>query len=153
MTHEELYKLYSAWTGQLHWYLGRLGKHLDVQFHPGTYEMTLYEGQAIAPDFGLPNLRRPFGELSVTLQMPRPEDNPTEEQLRNTLRDICFQAARILDIEIRPRDLHPEKSMLIDETRSSDPGADPADGEHRGPKALQRGAGNHAAPGRPDSSK
>lgn len=106
MTDNELYEIYARWTGQLHWYLARIGQHLDVEYLPDTYTLKLYEGHAQPETFGgVPVLTRPSGELSATFKLLMPEDNPSAEDLEDMLRTICFAASRILGINIGTRNI------------------------------------------------
>jgi hypothetical protein len=107
MDDDELYKIYASWSGSIHWYLAKIEKHLDIEYVPDTYELKLYEGYAEpgTSSGGVPMMTRPYGELMVTMKLLQPEDNPTVEDLEELLRAICFSAARILNIEIKPRDL------------------------------------------------
>jgi hypothetical protein len=120
MTEKELYKTYANWTAELHaWTRVHLGRHVDVEFFPDTYKFAIYSGSArgLMPDPAnystVPNLVRPAGEAKVIIQLPKPKDDPTHAQLRDVFRDICFAAARVLEIDLgKPKLAPPEKSML-----------------------------------------
>jgi hypothetical protein len=132
---KELYKVYADWTGQLHhWVETKLGRHIDCEYFPETYQFKLYSGwaQATATEFALtdsgllplstvPNLTRPRGEAAITIQLPRPEADPSREDLDNAFRGLCLSAARLLEIDLgkpkleekkhafRPRRLKPKE--------------------------------------------
>ena len=105
MTQEELYEIYSEWTGALHfWCLRQLGEHLDCEYFPNSYQFKVYSGWAEEQlaGFGVtvPGLSRPPDERSETIKLLRPEDNPTQEDIRQLFRTICLAAARVLKVEI-----------------------------------------------------
>jgi hypothetical protein len=107
MTDKELYETYAAWTGQLHFYADKyLGRHIDAEYFPAIYEFRLYSGQAKEKELQVwgfstvPSMTRPLGEASVTIKLPRPEDDPTPEQLEQVFKGICLAAARILEIDL-----------------------------------------------------
>jgi hypothetical protein len=120
MTQEQLYKVYAAWSGQLHHYvIKELGAHIDCEFFPGTWKFALYSGYAQDKPLNVwgfstvPGLVRPVGEARELIQLPRPEDNPSQEELDNAFRGLCLAAARILEIDLgKPKLGTPEKSML-----------------------------------------
>ena len=118
MTAQELYRTYAAWTGQLHYYaVKHLGRHIDCEFLPDTYEFRIFSGHAEDAPVGafqtVPGLVRPAGELRAMICLPRPEENPTSEQLDEVFRQICLAAARVLGVDLdKPKLVAPEKSML-----------------------------------------
>jgi hypothetical protein len=104
MDDKELYAVYAAWTGQLHFWVERqLGEHVDAEFFPAPdWLFKVYGGQSeidISVS-GIINLTRPGAERSETIRLPRPEENPTQEELDQTFRAICLAAARVLGIEV-----------------------------------------------------
>lgn len=105
MTKEELYRIYYRWTGQLHELVAtQLGEHCDVEYFPEDYVMKVYSGEAqerpILQFQTVPGLSRPRGEKRETIRLPRPEDNPSQEDLDSTFKAICFAVARVLDIKL-----------------------------------------------------
>lgn len=103
MTAEELYKVYSQWTGQLHfWVERRLGRHIDCEYFPDSYQFAVYAGRAEMDisQSGIMNLVRPRAEKSLTLDLPKPEDDPTQADLDRVFRQICFAAARVLELDL-----------------------------------------------------
>jgi hypothetical protein len=126
MTDAQLYETYAAWTGQLHFYADKyLGRHIDAEYFPAIYEFRLYSGEAKEKELAVwgfstvPSMTRPLGEATVTIKLPRPEDNPTPEQLEEVFRGICMAAARVLAIDLgKPKLEEPkpngpvQKSML-----------------------------------------
>ena len=73
MTQEELYEIYSEWTGALHfWCLRQLGEHLDCEYFPNSYQFKVYSGWAEEQlaGFGItaPGLSRPPDERSENYQ-------------------------------------------------------------------------------------
>jgi hypothetical protein len=103
MTEKELYKVYSEWTGALHFFAIRdLGHHLDCEYFPGEYQFKIYSGwvEEYSSASGIPGLSRPPGERSETVQLLRPEDNPSQEDLRALFRAICLAAARVLKVNV-----------------------------------------------------
>jgi hypothetical protein len=103
MTEQELYQIYSKWTGTLHyWVIRELDTHLDCEYFPASYEFKVYSGFAeeYTTNSGIPGLARPEGETSKTIKLLRPEDNPSEEQLRQLFRTICLAAARVLKVKV-----------------------------------------------------
>src|SRR5260370_1542724 len=115
MTPEELYAAYAAWTGQLHyWVQTNLGRHVDAEFFPAPdWKFKIYSGSAapigthftfvegeVVPISTVPNLVRPAGERSFTLQLPTPGDNPKPEDLERTFRNLCLATAKLLEIEL-----------------------------------------------------
>jgi hypothetical protein len=107
MTDKELYETYAAWTGQLHFYADKfLGRHIDAEYFPAIYEFRIYSGQAKEKELQVwgfstvPSMTRPLGEAQVTIKLPRPEDNPTTQQLEEVFKGICLAAARVLEIDL-----------------------------------------------------
>jgi hypothetical protein len=107
MTDKDLYELYAKWTGYLHvWCNNCLGRHIDAEYFPAIYEFRLYSGEAKEKELQVwgfstvPAISRPLGEASVTINLPRPEDDPSAEQLEQVFRGICLAAARILEIDL-----------------------------------------------------
>lgn len=99
----ELYKVYAAWSGQLHFWVERqLERHIDCEFCPAPdWLFKIYSGQAeIDPGWRVANLTRPPHERSDTIRLPRPEEDPTREELDETFRAICLAAARLLRIDV-----------------------------------------------------
>jgi hypothetical protein len=100
---EELYKLYSGWTAQLHaWCQEKLGRHVDAEFFPIDWKFKVYSGHAGAEVslFGVPHIVRPAGEKSFTLKLPAPEEEPDQARLDQCFRNICLATARVLEIEL-----------------------------------------------------
>jgi hypothetical protein len=115
MTSEEqrLYDTYAAWTGQLHHYCVKyLGAELNVEFFPAPdWHMKLYPGplEEIQPMMAgsvmlssVPRLYRPKAD---PFPLPRPEQNPTKEELDETFRRLCLAAAQILQVDLGKRKL------------------------------------------------
>jgi hypothetical protein len=109
-----LYKIYANWSGQLHHWVGtRLGRQIDCEFFPNEYVFKIYSGHAraigtrfaiaedqVIPLSTVPNLERPQGERTVTVQLPRPESDPSQEVLDEAFRQLCLAAARVLEIDL-----------------------------------------------------
>ena len=121
MTAEELDNVYAAWSGQLHHYVVKhLSRHVDVEYFHERYCFRIYSGYGQDPVFGfgvggggtVPNLSRPEGERSETIQVPTPADNPTQIDLDNAFRALCLAAARVLEVELDKPKLSEEISML-----------------------------------------
>jgi hypothetical protein len=115
MTSEEqrLYDTYAAWTGQLHHYCVKfLGAELNVEFFPAPdWHMKLYPGplEEIQPMMAgsvmissVPRLYRPNVD---PFPLPRPEDNPTQEELDLVFHNLCLAAALLLHIDLGKRKL------------------------------------------------
>jgi hypothetical protein len=104
---ERLYNLYAGWTGQLHHYCTKeLGQDLDVEFFPSTWEMRLYAAGSLDLEIsqsGIPGLVRP--KDSRPFRLPRPEDDPSPEELEQTFRALCYAAALVLKIDLGKRKL------------------------------------------------
>lgn len=103
MTAEELYDVYSRWTGELHFYAVReLDRHLDCEYFPDKYEFKVYSGfvEEFTTNSGIPGLSRPEGERSETIKLLRPEDNPGRKELDNLFKSICLAAARVLKVKV-----------------------------------------------------
>jgi hypothetical protein len=110
-----LYKVYADWTGHLHhWVETRLRRHIDCEFFPESWQFKVYSGSAApigtrftfvegeaVPVSTVPNLTRPAGEEAFTLELPRPENDPSKEQLDEVFRQLCLAAARILEIDLK----------------------------------------------------
>jgi hypothetical protein len=107
MTAQELYKVYAAWTGQLHFWVDKhLHRHIDCEYFPNDYLFKLYSGHAQDAELmpwgfkTVPGFDRPPGEAKATITLPKPEDNPTQAQLDEVFRGICLAAASILEIDL-----------------------------------------------------
>jgi hypothetical protein len=128
MTAQELYRTYAAWTGQLHYYaVKHLGRHIDCEYNPDSYEFRIFSGHAEDGDLSVwafrtvPTLVRPPGEERAVIRLPKPEENPTSEQLDEVFRQICLAAARVLNVDLdKPKLAAPEKSMLISKKRKNE---------------------------------
>ena len=119
----ELYKIYADWTGHLHhWVQTQLGRHIDCEYLPDSYQFKLYTGWAqaeetrfalqedsILPLSTVPNLTRPRGEDSVLIQLPKPEQDPSQAELDEAFRGLCLAAARLLEIDLHRPQLEEEK--------------------------------------------
>jgi hypothetical protein len=110
LTAQELYKVYAAWSGQLHYYVTwELGAHVDCEFFPDTWKFAVYSGYAQDADLGgfgalpatVPGLRRPARERKEILQLPRPEDDPSPADLDEAFKSLCLCAARVLKIDLQ----------------------------------------------------
>jgi hypothetical protein len=115
MTSEEqrLYNIYAGWTGSLHHYCVKyLGAELNVEFFPAPeWHMKLYPGplEEIPPMMAgtrmvssVPRLYRPKAD---PFPLPRPEENPTQEELDRVFRDLCLAAAQVLQVDLGKRKL------------------------------------------------
>lgn len=102
MTSAQLYNIYAKWTGQLHAWLRTIGKDVDAEYFPDSYEFRIYSGRAEIDisQSGLVSLVRPHSERVATLALPKPQDDPTQADLDEAFRQICLAAARVLDIEL-----------------------------------------------------
>jgi hypothetical protein len=99
---QKLYDLYSGWTKLLHaWCVEHLNANVNFEFFPDPdWKMQIYPGDSTEVEisqYGVPSLVRP--ELKVTLALPKPQEDPTPGRLRNTFRNLCVCAARILNID------------------------------------------------------
>ena len=106
---ERLYRIYSTWSGGLHhWCATRLGRHVDAEFFPLTWKFKVYSGNAQEELSlsGLPGLTRPKDELSFTLQLPKPEDEPTDSDLDKTFKNICLATAKMLELDATEEKAH-----------------------------------------------
>jgi hypothetical protein len=125
MTSEQLYKVYAAWSGQLHFYVVKeLGAHVDCEFFPDTWKFGVYSGYAQDAELGgfgalpvtVPGLRRPARERKEVLQLPRPEDDPSPADLDKAFVDLCLAAARVLKLDLKKAQLpappEPKKHAL-----------------------------------------
>lgn len=120
MTAEELYRTYAAWSGQLHFYcVKELGRHVDVEYFPSDYFFRVYSGhgedQVMTTGlFGttVPGLRRPEGERSALVRVPRPEANPSQEDLQEAFRALCLAAARVLEADLGKERLPKSKAPV-----------------------------------------
>jgi hypothetical protein len=123
MTAQELYRTYAAWTGQLHYYaVKHLGRHIDCEYNPDSYEFQVFSGHAEDAPVGafqtVPAFVRPPGEERAIIRLPRPEENPSSEQLDEAFRQICLAAARVLGVDLdKPKLATPQKSMLVSKKR------------------------------------
>jgi hypothetical protein len=99
MNADELYQLYSAWSGQLHFYAARdLHRQLNAEFFPApAWEMQLSRAMEEVTASGIPRLIHIGGEI---YRLPRPEENPSKDQLDITFRHLCLVAARVLEIDL-----------------------------------------------------
>jgi Lar family restriction alleviation protein len=99
---KELYNVYANWTGRLHHWLGQRGRHIDCEYFPDTYEFRIYSGHAEIDisQSGLVGLVRPHSERFLTLALPKPQDDPTQRDLDDAFRQICFAAARLLEVDL-----------------------------------------------------
>lgn len=128
---QRLYDTYAAWTGQLHHYCVKyLGAELNVEFHPAPdWEMRMWPGplEEIQPMMlagggmmsSVPRIYRPPTE---PFPLPRPEQNPTKEELDRVFRDLCLAAAQVLKLDLGKRKLadgtgpkKPRKPRQLDE--------------------------------------
>jgi hypothetical protein len=106
MTGDELYRTYYKWTAQLHRMVAdHLGEHVDVEYFPDDWVIKVYSGWAVEFPVGMPlttvpGYRRPDGEGTETIRLPRPEDNPTQGDLDNTFRKLCVAVAHVLGITL-----------------------------------------------------
>jgi hypothetical protein len=107
MTAEDLYRIYAAWSGQLHYYcVKELGRHVDVEFFPSDYFFQVYSGRGedaqMTGWFGttVPALTRPPDEKSAKVPVPRPEANPSQADLDEAFRALCLAAARVLEADL-----------------------------------------------------
>jgi hypothetical protein len=102
MNSEELYQTYAGWTARLHHWLGQRGRHVDCEYFPDTYEFRIYSGHAEIDisQSGLVGLVRPHSERFLTIALPKPQDHPTQRVLDDAFRQICFAAARVLEIDL-----------------------------------------------------
>jgi hypothetical protein len=120
---KELYKIYADWTGQLHhWVQTKVGRHIDCEYFPDSYQFKLYSGWARAQDteFALtdkgllplstvPNLTRPRGENWILINLPKPEEDPSQAELDEAFRGLCLAAARLLEIDLKRPQLEEKK--------------------------------------------
>jgi hypothetical protein len=115
MTSEEqrLYDTYASWTGSLHHYCVKfLGAPLNVEFFPSPHwHMKMWPGplEEVQPMMGagvmlssVPRIYRPEADA---FPLPRPEENPTQEELDETFRHLCLAAAEVLKIDLGKRRL------------------------------------------------
>lgn len=115
MTEQDLQNLYGRWTGQLNvWTAKRLGRHIDCQFFAQDWTFRLYSGYAQAGDIyafhTVPRVVRPAGERAEMIQLPRPADNPSPEELDRIFQRLCFAAARVLEIDLgKPKLAEPKQ--------------------------------------------
>jgi hypothetical protein len=123
VTAEELYKLYSKWSGELHYFcMKELGRHVDVEYFPNDYYFGVYSGSGqdavMTGWFGttVPAVVRPPGEKSAKVQVPRPEANPSEADLQEAFRQLCLAAARVLEADLGKERL-PESSAPVEAPR------------------------------------
>jgi hypothetical protein len=91
--------IYGAWTAQLHAWCDRyLEAQVDCEFFPDKYEFRLYEGPARPGDIyafsTVPRIEH-SGRTEV-VDLPRPENHPSQAELDGTFRALCLAAARIL---------------------------------------------------------
>ena len=101
MTGQELYQIYSKWTGELHFFCVRnLGRHLDCEYFPDQHQFKVYSGYAVESFGTVPGLTRPEGERSLSVELLRPEDDPTREDLELLFKEICLAAARVLKVPL-----------------------------------------------------
>ena len=107
MTAQELEHLYSRWTGLLHkWVAEKLERHIDCEFFPPEWTFKIYSGEARIGNLDIyamstvPRILRPTLERVAIAKLPRPEDNPTQEMLDDAFRELCWSAARVLEIDL-----------------------------------------------------
>jgi hypothetical protein len=146
----ELYKIYADWTGQLHhWVQTKLGRHIDCEYFPDSYQFKLYSGSAeptrttfafnedsILPISTVPNLARPSGEAAITVQLPKPEEDPTRADLDEAFRGLCLAAARLLEIDLKRPQLEEKKHAF---KRQGSPRKHPEVDDTGGPAHLRPG--------------
>jgi hypothetical protein len=143
---KELYKVYADWTGQLHhWVQTRLGRHIDCEYLPDSYQFKIYSGWAEAeptsftadliPLSTVPNLIRPKGEAQVTVQLPRPEADPSQADLDAKFRQLCLATARLLEIDLKRPQLEEEKKHAF--KRQGSPRKHPEMDDTGGPARLR----------------
>lgn len=110
MTAQDLQDLYYSWTGKLHFYLVKeLGRHADVEYFPNQYVFRIYSGH-LESILGTVRFGRPEGERSATVQVPRPEQNPSQAELDEAFRALCVAAARVLEIDVGKKRLSAENA-------------------------------------------
>lgn len=131
---ERLYKIYASWSGGLHhWCATRLGVHVDAEFFPIDWKFKVYSGNAEVDVslFGVPNMVRPAGELSFTMQLPTPDKAPTDQELDQTFKHICLATAKMLELDLGVKKLtgirKPRKKTYGDPTRKLKPPPPKAD--------------------------
>jgi restriction alleviation protein Lar len=116
MNSEELYQTYAGWTGRLHHWLGQRGHHVDCEYFPESYEFRIYSGRAEIDisQSGLVGLVRPHAERFLTLALPKPQDDPTQRDLDEAFRQICFAAARVSNIDLGKLQLGDNMPAAVD---------------------------------------
>lgn len=105
MKADEIDRQYCRWSNKLHlWVTERTGRPLSVQYFPlwqNEPKMRLFKGE---PQYqisgsGMPQLLPPSG-VYVDFPLPRPQDNPTQQILDETFKQLCLAAARLLEIDL-----------------------------------------------------
>jgi hypothetical protein len=125
MTAGELYRLYSAWTGQIHFYCNKhLGRHLDCEYFPNEYEIRMYSGWPIADQAAsVPKMIHIDGKVGM-VKLLTPAENPTAEDLEDLFRTLCYTAAQVLEIELfTPRALTDYDGGRLEENAGEEPPA------------------------------
>jgi hypothetical protein len=79
--------------------LCELGRHVDAEFFPKEYVFRIYSGHLEAV-LGTVMMGRPEDERSETVRVPRPEDNPSREDLSRAFEGLCRAAARVLELDL-----------------------------------------------------
>lgn len=112
---------YCQWSFKLHKWLFERGYAMNLQYFPSPdWKMRLFPGLAAfsVSMAGIPTLEPGRHE---DILLPRPEQNPSQEDLDETFRQLCLSAARLLEIDLRNAKLdrgnQPGKSRRV---RSSD---------------------------------
>lgn len=169
MTAEDLYKIYAAWTGQLHFYcVKELGRHVDVEYFPNDYFFRIYSGHAEGSTFSfgygsassiIPSLMRPACERSEIVKVPRPEDSPSAETLEEAFRALCLAAARVLEVQTgkaalpAPNEPINEKhAFLKDAPKRTKPKNRKPDEQKRSGILRLSGSGSASKPGKRSAS-
>jgi hypothetical protein len=111
MTEQELYALYSGWTGKLHyWCVRHLGRRCDFEYFPNEWLMNVYGGEGVQElpvgmGVTVPMLERPQGQHVGTLKLLRPEDAPSQSDLDQLFHRLCWCAAEVLEIDVGSKKL------------------------------------------------
>lgn len=99
---QQLYQVYAGWSAKLHtWVETQLGRHIDCEFVPHTWEFKIYSGHAETSILGagIPRFTRPEVERMEIILLPRPEQRPDQEGLDLAFRTLCLAAARVLGLK------------------------------------------------------
>jgi hypothetical protein len=102
LNEQELYKVYATWSGQLHfWVLSQFHRHIDCEFLPFEYKFQIHDrpAEVHVSSSGIPHLARPEGR-SISIRLPRPEEDPSKAELDEIFRVICLAAARVMEIDV-----------------------------------------------------